>query len=426
MEKPKKILAHVCCAVDAIYFLKRLREDFPNSQIVAYFYDPNIHPYEEYLLRLKESERACKILGIEFLEGPYNLEGWLKKVKGYEHFPEKGARCVICFDERLENSVKKAKELGCEAFTTTLLMSPKKSQEQLLKVGKKLEETYGVRYIHKDYRKGGGVQEMNRLVKEKEIWRQDYCGCMFALFQQKGEKAFLDTVGFSGRIPGTKEEHIFIRSLKVIAELLNLPTKEEEFTFLGWFPLIGKLQLAKSKEVIPSLVVPFSAPIRGIAKGDIVKRVGNRLYLNRQNVVIQLEEELKGFPIEVPKTSNPTFVVEKKYEKKLLTDRIVATLDVRVEFVKSRNLLIGNPEGAQVIYLLPADTLFDGRGISIKEVEDFIKNEKQRLQTGNIALAILGAQSYGLGFEYLKELHPDWIEKFRPAPLEGNFLQEQL
>jgi len=414
MEKPKKILAHVCCAVDAVYFLKRLKEDFPDSQIVAYFYDPNIQPYEEYLLRLKESERACKILGIEFMEGPYNLEGWLQKVKGYEHYPEKGARCVICFDDRLENSVKKAKELGCDAFTTTLLMSPKKSQEQLLKVGKKLEQTYGVKYIHKDYRKGGGVQEMNRLVREKEIWRQDYCGCMFALFQQKGERAFLDTVGFYGRVPGTKEEHLFIRSLKVVAEILDLPTKEEEFTFLGWFPLIGKLQLAKSKKVIPSLVVPFSAPIRGIAKGDIVKRVTNKLYLNRQNVVIQLEERLKGFPIKVPKISNPTFVVEKKYEKELLTERIVATLDVRVEFAKSRNLIIGNLERAKRVYTLPADTLFDGSGITLEEAENILQNLSEEIKREESALAVLGAQSYSLGGEYLKELHPEVEGKLKP------------
>ena len=414
MEKPKKILAHVCCAVDAVYFLKRLKEDFPDSQIVAYFYDPNIHPYEEYLLRLKESERACKILGIEFMEGPYNLEGWLQKVKGYEHYPEKGARCVICFDERLENSVKKAKELGCDAFTTTLLMSPKKSQEQLLKVGKKLEQTYGVKYIHKDYRKGGGVQEMNRLVREKEIWRQDYCGCMFALFQQKGERAFLDTVGFYGRVPGTKKEHIFIRSLKVVAEILDLPTQEEEFTFLGWFPLTGKLQLAKSKKVIPSLVVPFSAPIRGKAKGDIVKRVANRLYLNRQNVVIQLEERLKGFPIKVPKISNPTFVVEKKYEKELLTERIVATLDVRVEFAKSRNLIIGNLERAKRVYTLPADTLFDGSGITLEEAENILQNLSEEIKREESALAVLGAQSYSLGEEYLKELHPEVEGKLKP------------
>ena len=402
----KRILAHICCAVDAIYFLKRLREDFPDAEIVGFFYDPNIHPYEEYMLRLKESERACKMLGIEFIEGDYNLEGWLKRVKGYENQPEKRARCVICFDDRLEESVKKAKELGCNAFTTTLLMSPKKSQEQLKKVGEKLAKQHGVEYIHRDYRKGGGVQEMNRLVKEKEIWRQDYCGCMFALIQQKGEKAFLDLVGFPGRIPGTKEEHLFIRQLKVVAELLDLPTHEEEFQFLGWFPLRGKLEIPRRGIVIPSLIKPFSAPIRGVAKGDVERKVGNRLYLNKQNVIIELVEELRGYPLRVPTLSNPTFVVEKKYENLLLGNRVMATLEVRVEFTKSRNLVVGNIENSQRVVAIPADTIFDGKGIELQEAEKLIKDLAEEIKEGKTSLAVLGAQSYNLGMEYLKELHP--------------------
>ena len=393
--------------MDAIYFLKRLREDYPQAEIIGYFYDPNIHPYEEYLLRLKESERACKMLGIEFIEGPYNLEGWLKKVKGYEKEPEKGARCILCFDDRLENSVKRAKELGCDAFTTTLLMSPKKSQEQLKKVGEKLANLYGIEYLHKDYRKGGGVQEMNKLVKEKEIWRQDYCGCLFALVKQKGEKAFLDLVGFPGRIPGTKEEHLFIRQLKVVAQLLELPTKEEEFQFLGWFPLRGKIELPKKGITIPSLIKPFSAPIRGVAKGDIERIVKNRLYLNKQNVVIELVDELKGYPLKGTILSNPTFLVEKKYEKLLRENRIAATLEARVEFTKSRNLIVGNLEKAQKVLLIPADTTFGGEGVPLAEVEKLIKKLSSQIGEEKTAIVLLGAQSYNLGLEYLKELHPE-------------------
>jgi len=403
----KKILVHICCAVDAVYFLKRLREEFPKAEIIGYFYDPNIHPYEEYLLRLKESERACKLLGIEFIEGDYNLEGWLKRVKGYENEPEKGARCVVCFDERLEKAVRKAKELGCDAFTTTLLMSPKKSQEQLKRVGEKLSKLYGIEYIHRDYRKGGGVQEMNRMVKEKGIWRQDYCGCLFALVKQKGENAFLDLVGFYGRLPGTKEEHLFIKELKVFAEILNLPTLEEEFQILGWFPLKGKLEIPKKGLVIPSLIKPFSAPIRGRAKGDVERKVGNRLYLNKQNVVIELSEGLKGYPLEFPAISNPTFVVDRSYEKLLLENRVVATLEVRVEFAKSRNLIVGNLESSKKVFLSPADTTFGGEGFEIREAERLLKELKGEIEKGETAFAVLGSQSYGLGWKYLRELHPE-------------------
>jgi predicted adenine nucleotide alpha hydrolase (AANH) superfamily ATPase len=410
-EEPKKILAHICCAVDAIYFLKRLREDFPKAEIIGFFYDPNIHPYEEYLLRLKESQHACNLLGIKFIEGDYNLEGWLNKVKGYEHYPEKGARCVLCFDDRLQVSVEKAKELGCDSFTTTLLMSPKKSQEQLLKVGKKLENLYGVRYIHKDYRKGGGVQEMNRLVREKEIWRQDYCGCMFALFQQKGEESLFDLVGFKGRLPGTKEEHIFIRQLKVEASLKGLPTREEEFQFIGWYPLRGKLEIPKLKKVIPSLIKPFSSPIRGIAKADAVEKVGDLIFYNKQNLTVQLVDRLEDYPINGSVLGNPTFLVERKYEKLLLENRIAASLEVKIKPSKSRNLIIGDIKTAQRLFLIPADTLQCGKGISPERVSEMIKTLEGEIRNKETALVILGAQSFNVGYEYLKQRHPYVEEK---------------
>ncbi len=422
MEKPKKILAHICCAVDAIYFLKRLREDYPDAEIVGFFYDPNIHPYEEYLLRLKESERACKLLGIEFIEGEYDIGRWLKRVKGYENEPEKGARCVVCFDERLEVSVKKARELGCDAFTTTLLMSPKKSQEQLKKVAQKLAETHGVEYLHKDYRKGGGVQEMNRLVREKNVWRQDYCGCLFALVKQKGENSLLDLVGFFGRLPGTKEENLFVKTLKVFAGLKGLPAVEEEFQILGWFPLRGKLEIPRSGTVIPSYIKPFSAPIRGVAKGEVVKKVGNRLFLSKQNVVVELYEgRLK--PVGFPSLSNPTFWVEKRYEKLLLENRLAATLEVKTAFVKSRNLIVGNLETSKVVYILPADTLADGFGVKPEEAERFLEKLKGEISEGKTSVVVLGSQSYGLGLKYLLETHPEVENKLKVAPLEGNFIE---
>jgi predicted adenine nucleotide alpha hydrolase (AANH) superfamily ATPase len=97
-----KILVHVCCAPDAVYFLKRLREDFPQAEICAFFYDPNIHPYEEYRLRLLETERTCHHLGITLYEGEYDLESWMNAVKGLEEEPERGKRCEVCFDYRLQ------------------------------------------------------------------------------------------------------------------------------------------------------------------------------------------------------------------------------------------------------------------------------------------------------------------------------------
>ncbi|NPB04791.1 MAG: epoxyqueuosine reductase QueH [Aquificae bacterium] len=421
MEKPKRILVHVCCGVDAVYFLKRLREDYPESEIVAFFYDPNIHPYEEYLLRLKESERAAKMLGITFLEGEYDPESWLDSVKGLENEPEKGARCVVCFDQRLERSVLKAKELGCDAFTTTLLMSPKKSQQQLKKVSLRLAERHGLRYLHLDYRKGGGVQEMNRLVREKGIWRQDYCGCVFALLRQKGERAFLDTVSFLYRAPGTKAEHLLIREARVAAEVLNLPAVEDEFHLLGWYPLRGYLKAVKENLVVPSLIKPFSAPLRGRVRADLLKKVGNRLLYSKQGLTVELVDRLEGRPLETPFPSDPTFLVEKRYEKLLTSGRVEALLEVRVEYAKSRNLLIGDPESAKVVWTIAADSPPGGAGVSPEELTKFLRAKREAVLKGEEAVAVLGAEGYRAGSRRLKELLPRIEEKLKKAPLKGNF-----
>ena len=134
------LLIHICCSVDSHFFLQKIQEDFPDEKLIGFFYDPNIHPYSEYKLRLLDVQYSCKKLGIELIEGNYDLESWLKIVQGLEQEPEKGDRCTVCFDRRLTVSVKKAKELGHNSFTTTLLISPKKSQEKLEIIGQKLEE----------------------------------------------------------------------------------------------------------------------------------------------------------------------------------------------------------------------------------------------------------------------------------------------
>ena len=152
------MLVHICCSVDSAYFIKKLKEQYPKERIVGFFYDPNIHPYSEYYLRMIDAKRSCDRLGVEFIEGEYDYEGWLEAVRGFEEEPEKGKRCTICFDDRLETSAKKAVELGEETVTTTLLMSPKKDFSTLEKVSHSLEKRYGIRFLVEDFRKGGGTQ----------------------------------------------------------------------------------------------------------------------------------------------------------------------------------------------------------------------------------------------------------------------------
>lgn len=179
------MLIHICCSIDSHYFLKRLKLDFPNESLVGYFYDPNIHPYSEYLLRFEDVKHSCKTLGIKLIMGEYDLALWYDGAKEMANEPEKGRRCEYCFDFRLENTAKKAKELGENTITTTLLMSPKKSLCQLNESLKNVCDKFDLSYIAPDYRKNGGTTEQMSLAKSDNLYAQNYCGCFFGLKKQR-------------------------------------------------------------------------------------------------------------------------------------------------------------------------------------------------------------------------------------------------
>ncbi|RLJ70994.1 hypothetical protein BCF55_1283 [Hydrogenivirga caldilitoris] len=410
-----RFLVHICCAPDALYFLERFRQDNPGSELIGFFYDPNIHPYEEYKLRLIETQRTCNRLGIKLIEGEYNVEGWLGAVKGLEHEPERGERCSVCFDLRLQRSAQLAKELGCEGFTTTLLMSPKKKFQQLKESGEKTASQYGVRFIAPDYRKGGGTQEMFRLTKENELYQQDYCGCIYGLFKQKEGEIFWDLVSFSGRRPGSKEESLFIKTLRVKVEELKLPVKEFEIPFLGWKLLEGGVWV--NNKAIPSIVVPYSQPIRGKVRADVERVVGDTLYLNKQFVRIILTDSLKDCPLEeIPAHTSPTFRVPKEYKGLLLENRIEVRLNAEFVPEKTRVLLIGKEEAENLIGV-PADTLQDGRGYKEEEVSKLIEKSAKDIAEGKTSIILLGAHSLGrVGQRYFEEITGRKIDRVLDYP----------
>ena len=399
---PMKTLVHICCAPDAVYFLKRLREDYPNSSIVGFFYDPNIHPYEEYKLRLIETERTCKTLGIELYEGEYDLENWMISVKGYEDEPERGNRCKICFDYRLEKSAEFAKKVGATHLTTTLLMSPKKDFLMLKEVGEQICKAYGLEFLPLDYRKGGGTQEMFRLSRELELYHQDYCGCIYGLFKQKGQNAVWDLVSFAGRRPGSKEEALFIKSVRLFAESRGISCKEWEFSFLNWKLLYGRLQVGD--KTIPSLVVPFSRSIKGVLKADLEEVVGNTLYYNKGGLKVVLSDELSDEPVESFKgITDPTFKVPVRYKDLLLQNRIRAELQTEFSTDSSSVLLVGTLQ-AENLFSVPADTLQDGKGVSFESVKKFITDNLSKIIRGEVALVVCGAESLGrAGSNYFTE-----------------------
>ncbi|MBT0827664.1 epoxyqueuosine reductase QueH [Campylobacter lari] len=186
------MLVHICCSVDSHYFIQELSKAYPDEKIIGYFYDPNIHPYSEHELRFLDVKRSCDKLGIKLYKGEYEYEKWLESVKGYEDEPEKGARCQICFDFRMHKSVEFAQKIGEKKLTTTLLTSPKKDLEQLKLALQKECDKFGIEFLAPDFRKNGGTQRQFALAKQDMLYHQNYCGCIYALSKQKGQKAFID------------------------------------------------------------------------------------------------------------------------------------------------------------------------------------------------------------------------------------------
>ncbi len=397
-----KVLVHICCAPDSLYFLKRLREDYPEFEIVGFFYDPNIHPYEEYKLRLIETKRTCQALGIELYEGKYDVEGWMLAVKGYEDEPERGKRCKICFDYRLEEAANFAKKIGATHLTTTLLMSPKKDWSALKEAGEKVAGEKGLEFLSLDYRKGNGTQEMFKLSKEFELYHQDYCGCVYGLFKQKKGQAIWDLISFEGRRPGSKEEACFIKAVRLYAEERGIWCTEWEFSFLNWRVLHGKLEV--NDKVLPSFVVPFSSSIRGVLKAHVDEVKGDVIFYKKGGLKIILMKEFKDRAVNsVSNITDPTFRVPESFKEELLKSRIKATLQTEFYVDTSRVLLVGSLN-AQSLLGVPADTLQDGSGVSYNAVTSFIDKKLQKIVRSEVALVLLGAESLGrVGSNYFKE-----------------------
>jgi len=266
--------------------LQKIRDDYPDRRIIGFFYDPNIHPYSEYYLRLLEVRRSCEILGIELVEGEYDIDSWLKAVRGLESEPEKGARCSVCFDHRFERSAKMARELGLELYTSTLLTSPKKSLKQLEISGQRLAERYGVEFVAPDYRKASGTQEQNILAKDAKLYRQDYCGCIYGLTMQREEQDRLaDELSspISRQIqPESIEERIALYEHRVELESRGIQYRIIKERFLNYRLLSATLRVRK--EVVPSHILPYSTMKKSFTRGRIEYFIGELHYMSRDEV----------------------------------------------------------------------------------------------------------------------------------------------
>ena len=145
-----------------------------------FYYNPNIWPREEYEIRKNESKRHAESLGIQWIDGDYDHEGWCQHMKGLENEPERGSRCQECFVLRLTKTALKARELGIPYFATTLASSRWKSLDQINRAGE-AAELPGVQFWPQNWRKDGLQERRNELIKTYGFYNQTYCGCEYSL-----------------------------------------------------------------------------------------------------------------------------------------------------------------------------------------------------------------------------------------------------
>lgn len=184
------LLLHSCCAPCSSYVLEYLSEFF---SITVFYYNPNIYPDEEYETRVQEQKEFIREINdrketkhsIAFIEGDFDKVRFYQTVKGMEKEKEGGRRCFACYELRLREAAIMAKEGGFDYFTTTLSISPYKNAAKLNEIGKQLEEQYNTAYLYSDFKKKNGYKRSIDLSKEYQLYRQDYCGCIYSKMERE-------------------------------------------------------------------------------------------------------------------------------------------------------------------------------------------------------------------------------------------------
>ena len=181
LDSTPRLLLHSCCAPCSSAVIERLTKFF---DITILYYNPNIEPKDEYIKRKEEEIRFIKefnnINKLDILDCDWDNDIYHELIKGMEQEEEGGARCHKCYNLRLEYTAKKASELNYDYFATTLTVSPYKNSQVLNKIGSILEEKYNVKYLYSDFKKKEGYKRSIELSKEYNLYRQDYCGCIYS------------------------------------------------------------------------------------------------------------------------------------------------------------------------------------------------------------------------------------------------------
>lgn len=186
MSEMPKILLLSCCAPCACAVIKKLHDDGVDFAVA--FYNPNIHPEAEYIKRHDEQKRLCEQWNIQFVEFEYNPEVWFKQTLPYKDEPERGKRCGICFELRLKRVMQYAKENGFEAVASVLGVSRWKNLAQVNAAAARASAQVGVPYVEIEGRKHGMQEARLALIKELQLYNQDYCGCVYSEQQARLRK----------------------------------------------------------------------------------------------------------------------------------------------------------------------------------------------------------------------------------------------
>ena len=179
-EGTNRLLLHSCCAPCSGEVMEALVHSEIDFEI--FFYNPNIHPLQEYEIRKEENKRFAREHNINFIDADYNVDDWFTRTKGMEQEPERGIRCTECFDMRFEVTAAYAKTHNFPVFTSSLGISRWKDMNQINGCGERAASQYpGMIYWKYNWRKNGGAARMYEIAKREEFYQQEYCGCVYSL-----------------------------------------------------------------------------------------------------------------------------------------------------------------------------------------------------------------------------------------------------
>lgn len=182
LDGKKSVLLHSCCGPCSSACIDRLKEYF---DITVVYYNPNIEPIEEYIKRKNEQIRLLNEWNIKFLDCDYDNESWRDLTKNLCEELEGGKRCSVCFGIRLKYTALKARELGFDYFATTLTVSPHKNSQLINKIGERIGDILDINFLYSDFKKRDGYKKSIEFSKQYNLYRQDYCGCLYSKDRDK-------------------------------------------------------------------------------------------------------------------------------------------------------------------------------------------------------------------------------------------------